>query len=455
MPGFIAPYSGAVRVVGQNALQDLESGTQTLEDAAGIPAHDSVVSARTDDTSAQRSHAGWHFRATLALHPPPIDPLPMIETFERKSSVRSLAGTLALVWLGFAVYTALQQISGILTLRDFTPSLVGPLALLTFYYWLPWVLFAPLVAAGSARFPIRPGNWPKALLAHALLLLAIALVHGLGIGVFYHYADAPGTAMATYEPWQHAGHFLFGDDMLLFDMVVYAWLAATLNIRNFHQIVRQQELDASKLNQRLAELRLQTLRMQIDPHFLFNAMNAIAVLIKKGENDRAEQTIRLLSRFFRQTLESSDRHWVTLEEELDLVRQYIAIVQVRFGDRLTVTEHCDASVRATPVPAMLLQPLIENAVTHGFGDKVGPCALELACRADGDRLAIAIADDGVGGGFYSDPNFEEGIGLKNVRGRLEQMYGREHTFELTSTPGVGTRIEIRVPLLPKALAAAK
>ena len=170
--------------------------------------------------------------------------------------------------------------------------------------------------------------------------------------------------------------------------------------------------------------------MQIDPHFLFNAMNAIAVLIKKSDDDRAEQTIGLLSRFFRQTLESSDRQWVTLEEELALVRQYIAIVQVRFGDRLTVTEHCDPSVRSTPVPAMLLQPLVENAVTHGFGNKTGPCAMTLTCRADGDRLAIAIEDDGVGGRFYSDSKFEEGIGLKNVRGRLEQMYGREHTFEL-------------------------
>jgi signal transduction histidine kinase len=374
---------------------------------------------------------------------------------ERKPTVRSLLGPLALVWVGFAVYTALQQISGILTFRNFTPSLIEPLALLTLFYWLPWVLFAPLVAAGSARFPIRPDNWPRALLLHALLLLGIALVHGLGIGILYHYLEAPGTVMASYQPWQHAGHYLFGDDMLLFDTVVYAGLAATLNIRNFYEIVRQQELDASKLNQRLAELRLQTLRMQIDPHFLFNALNAVSVLIKKGENERAEQTLARLSNFFRRTLESSDRHWVTLDEELELVRQYIAIVQVRFGDRLSVSERCDESVRATPVPAMLLQPLVENAVTHGFGDKVGPCSLKLACRADGDRLAITIEDDGVGGTFYSDPKFAEGIGLTNVRGRLEQMYGREHTFSLTSKPGAGTRIEVRLPLLPTAVFAAQ
>jgi LytS/YehU family sensor histidine kinase len=129
-------------------------------------------------------------------------------------------------------------------------------------------------------------------------------------------------------------------------------------------------------------------------------------------------------------------------------------VHVRFGDRLTVVVHCDSSVRKAPVPAMLLQPLVENAVTHGFGNKVGPCRLELACREHGDSLAIAIEDDGVGGAFYSDPTFEEGIGLKNVRGRLEQMYGRgRHTFTLASTLGTGTRIDIRLPLLPETLPA--
>jgi signal transduction histidine kinase len=378
----------------------------------------------------------------------------MTEAAEHKPSVRSLAATLALVWLAFAIYTALQQVSGVLTLPEFTPRAVAPLLFLTVYFWLPWVLFAPIVAAGSARFPIRPGNWPAALLAHALMLIAIALTHGLGIAIPYHYFDAPGTPMATFAPWQHAGHFLFGDDMLLFDMVVYAIFATTLNIRNFHQIVRQQELDASKLNQRLAELRLQTLRMQIDPHFLFNALNAISVLVKKGENERAEKTIGLLSGFFRRTLESSDRHWVTLEEELELVRQYLAIVQVRFGERLAITECCDPSVLGTPVPAMLLQPLVENAVTHGFGDKIGSCVLRLSCQSEGDRLAIEIVDDGAGGQFYADPTFAEGIGLKNVRGRLEQMYGSEQRFTLTSAPGEGTRIQMWLPLRPAELGAA-
>jgi sensor histidine kinase YesM len=103
---------------------------------------------------------------------------------------------------------------------------------------------------------------------------------------------------------------------------------------------------------------------------------------------------------------------------------------------------------------MLLQPLVENAVTHGFGDKIGSCVLRLSCQSEGDRLAIEIVDDGAGGQFYADPTFAEGIGLKNVRGRLEQMYGSEQRFTLTSAPGEGTRIQMWLPLRPAELGAA-
>jgi sensor histidine kinase YesM len=376
----------------------------------------------------------------------------MIEA-ERQLTVRSLAATLALLWLGFAFYGVLNQLSGMITLRDFEPQFGSFLWRMTLLYWLPWILFGPLVAAASRRIPIRPENWVRSLLAHAAILIVVALVHGVAIAYIYHYTGGATGTMAEYAAWQHAGHYLFGDGMLLFDVIVYAFFAASLNIRHFHHVVRQQELDTSELNHRLAELRLQTLRMQINPHFLFNALNAIAVLVKKGENERAGEMIKLLSSFFRRTLESSDQHWVTLEEELDFVRQYLAIAQLRFGDRLEVRERCDPQVRNAPVPALLLQPLVENAVTHGLGVKTGPCAIELACWADEpERLTIEIADNGIGGRFYSDPNFKPGIGLASVRNRLEQLYGSQQSFELTSTPGNGTRIRIQIPRRPAPLA---
>ena len=366
-----------------------------------------------------------------------------------KPTVRSLAATLALIWLGCAVYVLLHEISGLLTLRDAEFNPLGHLVGLTLFYWLPWVALAPFAALCSARFPIRPERWRRPVAAHLGTLLVLALVHASGIGLLFHYSAAFGE-MATYAPWQHTGHFLFGDTMLLFDTVFYAVIAATLNIRNFQQIVRQQELDAARLNEHLAELRFQTLRMQVDPHFLFNALNAIAVLLRKRDTARAVEMIGRLARFFRRTLERSSEQWVALEEELAMIDEYIGIAKIRFGERLAVEQQCDARVQRVAVPAMLLQPLVENALVHGLGAKVGECALAVECRADGDRLRIENRDDGAGCAFYADPNFRYGEGLRNVRARLAQMYGEDHRFTIDSVPDEGTRITIDLPRIPAA-----
>jgi signal transduction histidine kinase len=353
--------------------------------------------------------------------------------------------TLVFVWFGCVVYIALEQISGLLTVRDFDTSPWRRIHTVTLYYWLPWVLLAPLVAALSQRVPIRPDRWLWPLLAHLALLLCLSLAHGLAMGYQYYFSAHLTPYMAGFAPWQHSGHFLFGDDLFLFDVIFYAVFAATFNIRNFQQIVRQQELDASRLNARLSELRFQTLRMQINPHFLFNALNAISVLVKKRETAKAVEMIARLSRFFRRTLDGSSEHWVTLEDELEMVRQYLGIAQLRFGDRLRVRDRCDPAAQRGLVPTLLLQPLVENAVVHGLGDKLGDCELSLSCRRDGDRLHIDIEDNGVGAPSSVEEGLVEGVGLTNVKERLEQMYDGEHEFVFHSTPGRGTRIGIAVP----------
>jgi LytS/YehU family sensor histidine kinase len=262
---------------------------------------------------------------------------------------------------------------------------------------------------------------------------------------FYYFFGAMSADMATYEPWQHTGHFLFGDDMFLLDAIAYAVIAADLNIGKFHEIVRQQELDAARLGENLAQLRLQTLRMQINPHFLFNSLNAVSVLVSKNERESAVEMINRMSGFFRHTLDGSGDQWVTLDAELRMVDEYLAIAKVRFGARLRVHQQCDANARLVRIPSMLLQPLVENAVVHGVAEHPGVCELSLRCALGGDRLTIEVSDDGAGSPSPSDPGFKEGVGLRNVRQRLELVYGEDHSFVFDGAPGRGVRVTIEVP----------
>jgi hypothetical protein len=372
----------------------------------------------------------------------------MPATSTASATFRQVLFLLVCLWLGALGFVALGQISGMLTLRGFTPDPLGRIRYFTTYIWLPWLAFGPFVAVLAERMPIRPDRWVKPLSVNTLALLVMAVLHGLGVGYYYYYFGDITPEMANYAPWQHSGHFLFGDSILLFDIILYAVLAASFNLGNFHRLLRRQELDAIRLRETLAELRLQTLRMQINPHFLFNSLNAVTTLIYKNESDRAVETINRIASFFRRTLEGTGEQWMTLERELEMVREYLAIAQVRFGQRLRIIEECAPEMASVPVPAMLLQPLIENAVIHGIGAKPGPCCLAVHCRRSQDRLVIEIADDGAGSTLREDPDFKEGVGLTNVRLRLQPLYEHDHSFSIRSKLGAGTIVTISLPTSP-------
>jgi two-component system, LytTR family, sensor kinase len=378
----------------------------------------------------------------------------MTTTESRAVTARHLAFLLLCIWLGVVLFVLLRQLSGLLTERGFSPNPWEPIRFITVYFWLPWFLFAPIVAVLAKRLPIRPERWLWPICANVLTFLPISIVHALGIAYCYYYFGDVSAAMSTYEPWQHSGHFLFGDNMFLFEVITYSVLAANLNMGNFHQMLRQQEIDAARLRETLTELKLQTLRMQINPHFLFNSLNAVTVLVQKNDSGRAIETINRIASFFRRTLEGTSDQWVPLERELEMATEYLAISKVRYGERLNVIEQCAPDVKRVPVPAMLLQPLIENAVIHGIAEKRGHCELTVRCRREADRLVIEIIDDGAGCAMREDPQFREGTGLSNVRLRLHQLYGDDHAFSMESRPDQGTRVIITVPTEPSGIRQA-
>ena len=215
---------------------------------------------------------------------------------------------------------------------------------------------------------------------------------------------------------------------------------------------RQQEEQTQALQAELAQAQLQALRMQVNPHFLFNTLNAIAVLVRGGETSKAGRTLRLLSDMLRATFKGADVQMAPLREEIDLVERYLEIEEIRFGDRLRVEIEVDPDVSEVPVPYLLLQPLVENAVRHGIAPHAEAGVVRVSARpttTQGQKgVELVVADSG--SGFPKDPETllaeSEGVGLANTKRRLETLYGDAHTLELGTAAEGGARVTLQLPL---------
>jgi sensor histidine kinase YesM len=196
-----------------------------------------------------------------------------------------------------------------------------------------------------------------------------------------------------------------------------------------------------------ARAQLEALRAQINPHFLFNSLNSIAQLIST-DPERAEGCVERLAEIFRYLLQSENRSFVTLEDELDIADAYLDIERARFGERLEVDFVVDEAVRHHIVPTLILQPLIENAVRHGVSQKVGGGKVSIEAQLDGGELQVVVRDTGVGMRSGIDAALSRGVGLRNVYDRLVQLYGEGYAPRIDSTPGTGTTITVRVPPSP-------
>ena len=231
------------------------------------------------------------------------------------------------------------------------------------------------------------------------------------------------------------------------------WLVSTLALQFFvycaivaaaHGVVyyeRSRERD--HLAARLADVRLQLLSMQLQPHFLFNTLNTIAELFHE-DPEAADYMIAGLSDLLRRTLELGPTQEIPLHAELDLLGRYLDIQKARFGDRLVVTIVVDDDARIASVPVLLLQPLVENAIRHGLAERVSSGRIDIAARRDGARLVITVTDDGLGAATQIASGNER-VGLGNTRARLEALYGSQHRLELANAPERGARVSLEVP----------
>ena len=232
--------------------------------------------------------------------------------------------------------------------------------------------------------------------------------------------------------------------VLFYTFIPMAWSVLYVGIKYYRDMHAERER-ALRAEGLAHEAQLQALRYQINPHFLFNTLNAISTLIVERNNADAERMVARLSDFLRLTLDQGTDVEVPLAEEMDFVRRYLNIQQIRFGDRLTTAFDVDAETLSACVPPLLLQPIVENAVRHGVMPRETGGTVSVEARRVGETLHLRVTDDGPGPPSDADRAASTGIGLANVRKRLDALYGDTHRFHLDRADGGGCIVSIECP----------
>lgn len=312
-------------------------------------------------------------------------------------------------------------------------------------YWLPlcwfWPAVAPLILRLAQHFPLRR-QWLRDLVVHGLAAVTLATVH-LALDALWFPIVRP-----FYLPELSFGAFMrrqAGTEELHLNLLVYGALFAFSRAVSGYHRYRERDVRASRLASWLAAARLRALRAQLHPHFLFNVLNSVSTLILRRDGQAAVMLERL-DAFLGMVLEDQGEQEIPLRRELAFAQKYLEIERVRFAERLRLEEEIDPATLDFLVPNLLLQPIIENAVRHGIAPKLAGGVIRLRTETRGERLWIRVTDDGVGSDGEGDSAIGTGVGLRNTRERLQQLYGGDGHLHLASQNGMGFAVTLALPL---------
>jgi two-component system, LytTR family, sensor kinase len=301
-----------------------------------------------------------------------------------------------------------------------------------------WGLMIPLILQMRQKVPLRWGHWVGGIGFHLVMSFVVMATYYLGRMFSY--------MLLWREPegdfWMTSVQTFNGRNII--DMAFYWAVIAFGYSLEIHRRYKNEELKAAQLEARLIETELKALREQMRPHFLFNTLNTIAVLVREKKNDDAVNLIARLSSLLRMTLDNTRVHEVTLRQEMDFLERYIEIQKARFSDRLNVGIMIEPEAMKARIPNLLLQPILENAILHGIATKSGPGHVEVLGRVEDGKLHLEVRDDGPGLGDGTT-RAKEGVGLTNTRERLAKIYGAHGHLLLRSEPGRGVSVQIILP----------
>ena len=370
----------------------------------------------------------------------------------RTSANRRIARKLAIVAAALGLWGALVLLfAAPLALRD--PVSWRQAVSFGASFWALWLLFLPAVAWLSFRFPIERRRLLRNVGFH---LLACLLVVGTSratfravVGIFPRpqRSETPGRSpdkKTPRLPSPGASGTLLGIRLALDVLVYWSLVGVGQAITNFRRS-QARERRAAELEARLTSAKLQALRMQINPHFLFNTLNSITALVYVNPR-AADEMLGDLSELLRRSLDSMEEQEIPLAQELEFIGAYLRIEQKRFGERLRVEQSVPDELMKALVPALILQPLVENAIRHGIEPQRGPGLIWIEAKQEDKHLRLIIRDNGRGlppGNSHNSGR--RGIGLANTQARLQGLYGQDQSFSFGKAEPQGCRVEIHFP----------
>ncbi len=304
-----------------------------------------------------------------------------------------------------------------------------------------WFAISPIILWLGRRFTFDDGKWKTSIPIHLIASIVIAIGQ-LSIDAFVL------PKLGYMRRYESASYFEIFKIFLLvnvhFGVAIYWGVLGFQQAIKYYRKYRERELRTSQLEARLATSRLQVLKMQLHPHFLFNTLNAISELIYK-DAESAERMISDLSDLLRMSFENLEVQEIPLKQELEFLEKYLEIEQMRFRDRLKVEMLISPDTLDASVPNMILQPLVENAIKHGIGPRSEGGKINIEAFRHNGHLELTVSDNGLGVPFRDLANLKEGVGISNIRRRLRHLYGERHSFSLNNAANSGLVVDLTIP----------
>jgi two-component system, LytTR family, sensor kinase len=308
--------------------------------------------------------------------------------------------------------------------------------------WLPWVIATPAIFSLADRFGFDDFRRGATWCAH------IGAVFGIGL-IASFWSSALDAGLHPYAPQEEHLPFLtlwsykFQGGLLGY-CVLYAFVLAVRHVLNTRERLAAHKTEAARLNEQLATAQLEALRRQMEPHFLFNSLNAITGLVREHKNDAAVRSIVELSDFLRRIVTQPGLAQASLQTEVELLQLYLRVQQLRFAERLQTSFEIPGELLKAQVPSLMLQPLVENAIKHGISKRARGGLVRVTASRSEDHLTLTVYNDGPALSAVRAPD-TTGVGMSNLRARLQILYGSAFALDLCDQPPEGVQALVSVP----------